>query len=65
VQYQRDHVASDSKSFHAETAKILEEKYNEHIKIYKDGSKKGEKIECAKITPDQKFRKRLKPQNTV
>jgi hypothetical protein len=51
--------------FRAETAKILEEKYNEHIKIYTNGSKKDEKVGCAVITPDQKFRKRLKPQNTV
>jgi hypothetical protein len=43
----------------------LEEKYNELIKIYMDGSKKVEKVGCAVITPDQKFRKRLKPQNTV
>jgi hypothetical protein len=34
--------------FRAETAKILEEKYNEHIKIYKYGSKKDEKIGYAK-----------------
>jgi hypothetical protein len=51
--------------FLAETAKILEEKYNEHIKIYTNGSKKDEKAGCAVITPDQKFRKRLKPQSTV
>jgi hypothetical protein len=38
--------------FRAETAKILEEKYNEHIKIYRDGSKKDEKVGCAVITPD-------------
>jgi hypothetical protein len=31
----------------AETAKILEVKYNEHIKIYTDGSKK---VGCAVIT---------------
>jgi hypothetical protein len=41
--------------------KKLEEKYNERIKIYTDGSKK----DGAVITSDQKFRKRLKPGNTV
>jgi hypothetical protein len=41
----------------------LKEKYNEHLKIYTD--KTDEKIGCAVITPDQKFRKRLKTQNTV
>jgi hypothetical protein len=51
--------------FYAETAKILEEKYNEHIKIYTDGSKKDENVGCAVITPDQKFRIRVKPQNMV
>jgi hypothetical protein len=51
--------------FRAETAKILEEKYNEHIKIHTDGSKKDEKVGCAVITADQKCRHRLKPQNTV
>jgi hypothetical protein len=35
---------SSSIRFHAETAKILEEKYNKHIKIYKYGSKKDEKV---------------------
>jgi hypothetical protein len=44
---------------------ILKEKCNEHIKIFTDGSKKDEKVGCAVIVPDQKFRKRLKPQNTV
>jgi hypothetical protein len=34
----------------AETAKILEEKYNEHIKIYTDGSKKDKKVGCVVIT---------------
>jgi hypothetical protein len=53
---------STSIRFRAETAKILEEKYNEHINIYTDGSKKDEKVGCAVITRDQKFRKRLKPQ---
>jgi hypothetical protein len=54
---------SSSIRFRSETAKILEEKYNEHIKIYMDGSKKHEKVGCVVITPDQKFRKRLNPQN--
>jgi ribonuclease HI len=42
----------------------MEEKYNKHIKIYTDGSKKDEKVGTAVITPDQKFIKRLRPQNT-
>jgi hypothetical protein len=48
---------SSSIRFRAETAKILEEKYNEHIKIFTDGFKKDEKVRCGVITPDQKFRK--------
>jgi hypothetical protein len=59
---------SSSIRFRAETAKILEEKYSEHIKIYTDGSKKDEKVGCAVITSDKKFKKRLKPpslQSTV
>jgi hypothetical protein len=47
--------------FRAETAKILKEKCNEHIKIYTNGSKKDVKVECTVITADQKFKKRLKP----
>jgi ribonuclease HI len=35
------------------------------IKIFTDDSKKAEKVGCVVITPDQNFRKRLKPQNTV
>jgi hypothetical protein len=56
---------SSSIRFRAETATIPEEKFNEHIKIYTDGSKKDEKVGCTVITPYQKFRKRLKPQNTI
>jgi hypothetical protein len=56
---------SSSIRFHAETAKILEENYNEHIKIYTDGSKKDEKVGCAVIIPDQKLIKGLKPQKTI
>jgi hypothetical protein len=51
--------------FLAETDKIRKEKYNEHIKISTNGSKKDEKVRCAVIKPGQKFRKRLKPQKTV
>jgi hypothetical protein len=50
---------------HTETAKILEEKYNEYIKIYTDGSKKNEKVGSAVITSNEKLRKRLKPQKMV
>jgi hypothetical protein len=49
----------------AETAKILQKKYNEHIKIYTEESKKYGKFGCVVITSDQKFKKRPKPQNTV
>jgi hypothetical protein len=49
---------SRSISFRAERAKILEEKYKKHIKIYTDGSKKDEKVGCVVITSDQKFIKR-------
>jgi hypothetical protein len=58
---------SRSIRFSGETAKILEEKCNEHIKIYTNGSKKDEKVWCAVITLDQKFKKRQNPkiQSTV
>jgi hypothetical protein len=56
---------SSSIRFSADIAKILEEKYNKLIRIYMDDSKKDEKVGCSMITPDQKFRKRLKPKNTV
>jgi hypothetical protein len=35
------------------------------MKIYTECSKKDEKVGCGLITTDQKFRKRLNPQNTV
>jgi hypothetical protein len=56
---------SSSIRFRAETTKILEDKYTEHIKICTDGSKKDERVGCGLTTTDQKFRKRLKPQNTA
>jgi hypothetical protein len=42
-------------------SKDIEEKYNEHRKIYTDGSKKDEKVGCVVITPYQKFRKMITP----
>jgi uncharacterized protein with PIN domain len=52
---------SKSTNSYAQFQRIqVEEKNNEHIKIYMDGSKKDEKVGCVVITPDQKFRKRLK-----
>jgi hypothetical protein len=54
---------SSSIRLRAKTAKILKEKYNEHIKIYTNSSKKDEKVGCTVITQNPKFRKRLKPQN--
>jgi hypothetical protein len=62
---QMDQSQRGSIRFRAEKAKLLEEKYNEHIRNCSDGSKKIEKAGCAVITSDQKFRKRLKPQNTI
>jgi hypothetical protein len=59
--YEHQLKGSSSIIFRAETAKIMKEKYNELIKIYTDGTKKNEKVGCVLITPDQKFRKRLKP----
>jgi hypothetical protein len=46
-------------------SKHTEKKYNEHIKIYTDGSKKDEKVGCAVLASHQEFKKRLKPQYTV
>jgi hypothetical protein len=48
---------SSSIGLRAEKAKILQEKYNKHIKIYTGGSKKDEKDGCAVIKPDQKLKK--------
>jgi hypothetical protein len=46
-------VSSDS----TQKQQILDKKFNDHIKIYTDGSKKGKKVGCAVITSERKFRK--------
>jgi hypothetical protein len=48
-----------------ETAKILQEKYERHLKIYTDGSKKDERAGYAVITPNRTYRRRVQQQNTV
>jgi hypothetical protein len=48
-----------------ETARILEERYSHHTKIYTDGSKKEERVGYAVIWNDQKIKKRVRLQNTI
>jgi hypothetical protein len=47
---------SSSIRFRAGTAKILEENYNKHIKIYTDGSKKDEKVDNTRPKVEKKIK---------
>jgi ribonuclease HI len=51
--------------FRSEAAKIIQEKYERHQKIYTDGSKKDERAGYAVITPNRTYRKRVHQQSTV
>jgi tRNA uridine 5-carbamoylmethylation protein Kti12 len=50
---------SGSERFRREAAKILQEKYERHAKIYTDGSKKDERAGYAVITPNCTYRRRV------
>jgi ribonuclease HI len=56
---------SGSERFRKEAAKIIQEKYERHQKIYTDGSKKDEREGYAVITPNRTDRKRVHQQSTV
>jgi hypothetical protein len=48
-----------------EAAKIIQEKYERHQKIYTDGSKKDERAGYAVITPNRTYRRREHQQSTA
>jgi hypothetical protein len=56
---------SESERFRSEAAKIIQEKYVRHVKIYSDGSKKDERAGYAVITPNRTYRRRVHQQSTV
>jgi hypothetical protein len=58
-------TGASNESYQAETILILNEKYEHHIKIYKDGSKKEEKVGHAVMVKGSKIRKRKFPQNSI
>jgi ribonuclease HI len=48
-----------------ETARMLDEDYGKHVKIYTDKSKMGDKVGYAVVKEEHTFKKRILPQNTV
>jgi hypothetical protein len=54
---------SGNERFRRETAKIIQEKYERHVKIKTDGSKKDERAGYAVIIPNRTYRKRLHQQS--
>jgi hypothetical protein len=50
--------------FRQETARILENKYKHHIKVYTDGSNKEDRLGYSVIWNQQNIKKRIRPQNT-
>jgi hypothetical protein len=51
--------------FRQETARILENKYKHHIKVYTDGSNKEDRLGYSVIWNQQNIKKRIRPQNTI
>jgi hypothetical protein len=59
-------TGASNESYQAETILILNEKYEHHIKIYKDGSKnEEEKVGYALMVKGSKIRKRKFPQKSI
>jgi hypothetical protein len=56
---------SGSERFRREAAKIIQEKYERHVKTYADGSKKDERAGYAVITLNRNYRRRVQQQSTV
>jgi hypothetical protein len=56
---------ASNKRFRQETVCILEEKYKHRTNVYTDGSKKEERVGYSVIWNHQKFKKRVRPQNTI
>jgi hypothetical protein len=56
---------SGSERFRREAAKIIQENYERHEKIYTDGSKKDERAGFLVITPNRTYRRRVHQQSTV
>jgi hypothetical protein len=48
-----------------EAARIIQEKYERHEKIYTDGSKKDERAGYAVITPNRIYRRRVHQQHRL
>jgi disulfide oxidoreductase YuzD len=48
--------------FRAELQELVNEKYNDHTRIYIDGSKKEEEVGYAVVTVQQSTRRRIKDQ---
>jgi disulfide oxidoreductase YuzD len=51
--------------FRAEFQELVNEKYNDHTRIYIDGSKKKEEVGYAVVTVQQSTRKRIKDQSSI
>jgi hypothetical protein len=56
---------SGSERFIREPAKILQEKFERHVKIYTDGSKKDDRAGYVVITPNRPYRRRVQQQSIV
>jgi hypothetical protein len=56
---------ASSERFRRETAKIIQEQYERHEKIYTDGFKKDERVGYAVITPNRTYRRRVHQQSTI
>jgi hypothetical protein len=51
--------------FRTEFQELVKEKYNDHTRIYTDGSKKEEKLGYAVITDQQSTRRRIRDQSSI
>jgi ferric iron reductase protein FhuF len=47
------------------TARILENKYKHHIKVYTDGSNKEDRLGYSVIWNQKNIKKRIRPQNAI
>jgi hypothetical protein len=56
---------ASNERFRQVNARLLEEKFKHHTKIYTDGSKKEEKVGYSVIWNHQEIKNRVRPQNTI
>jgi hypothetical protein len=54
-----------SERYRTETARMLDEDYGKHVKIYTDGSNMGDKVGYAIVKEEHTIKKSILPQNTV